>query len=750
MSTTRFMKLQSVPLSDITITDAYLDNAFQKELNYLKSLDPDRLLAGFRLTKGLPSPAKRYLGWESTEIQGHTLGHYLTALAQAFASTSDNKIYSMLDYLIRELSKCQFDSGYLFASPEEIFDRVEQKKPAWVPWYTMHKILSGLISAYELAGLKQALTIAERLGTWIANRCKSWDTDTQKQVLSVEYGGMNDCLYQLYHHLPQADFLFAAHQFDEIELFQSIHDGTDILNGLHANATIPKIIGALNRYVVLGNDETFYLDTAKSFWDMVVSHHSYITGGNSEWEHFGEPDILDAERTSCTCETCNTYNMLKLSKRLYQVTGERKYMDFYEQTYQNAILSSQNHKTGMTTYFQPMATGYFKVYSSPYDHFWCCTGSGMENFTKLADGNYFTMRDRLYINRYISSTVKWPEKDIVISVKTELPYTQITMDLSCESPTKATIALRLPSWLTASIKLQLNDTTEPLYRTVNGYALIERTWTTGDHLTIDLPTQISYQSLPDNSHAVAFYYGSIVLSAPLGAKNMTTTTTGVNVTVPTKDFYIKDYLVLNTDSVEEWLQDLPAHLVQDKKNFLFRLNGTDEDKNLSFTPHFSLYDQRYGLYWQLFKKEDETLKEKLKAKQEHDRIAKSFVDIIPIGNDQYELAHQIKGERTDASNENGHPYRYIETDGYVTYQMHIKEKRPLYLVLTTKEPTCEITLNEFQLALPELQTGKEDYSKLIIPLPDSLLQNKKEFTLTIRSKNGVFKMYDELYIRTEI
>ena len=233
----------------------------------------------------------------------------------------------------------------------------------------MHKILSGLLSVYTYTKNETAKKVAENLGKWISRRCLGWSEDVRKQVLAVEYGGMNDCLYELYSITQREEFLKAAHQFDEMPLFQQLYEGKDILNGLHANTTIPKVLGALKRYCVLGEEEKFYLIAAEKFWDMVVSHHSYVTGGNSEWEHFGKPDILDGERTSCNCETCNTYNMLKLSKALFEITLERKYADFYENAYLNAILSSQNPETGMTTYFQPMASGYFKVYSTPYDSF---------------------------------------------------------------------------------------------------------------------------------------------------------------------------------------------------------------------------------------------------------------------------------------------------------------------------------------------------------------------------------------------
>ena len=383
-----FGNLSDVAMADVTLLNPYEQNAFAKEVAYLKSLNADRLLKGFCTIGGVPNTSSLYGGWENSAIRGHTLGHYLTAVSQAYATSGDAELKAIADHIVAVLSQCQNpDTGYLAAISESHYIQIERGNTSgtWVPWYTMHKVLSGLVDAYELTGNDQALAVASNLGDWVYSRTSKWTASTQTTVLNVEYGGMNDVLYRLYRSTRSDKHLSAAHSFDEMRLFDALHNGQDVLNGKHANTTIPKIIGALQRYMVLGEGEAYYLQVAENFWEIVVSSHTYITGGNSEWEHFGQPNILDAERTNCNCETCNTYNMLELTRELFKITGNRKYADYYENTYINAILSSQNPTTGMTTYFQPMATGFFKVYSSPTSHFWCCTGSGMENFSKLDD-----------------------------------------------------------------------------------------------------------------------------------------------------------------------------------------------------------------------------------------------------------------------------------------------------------------------------------------------------------------------------
>lgn len=586
-------RLSAFSLDAVTILDAYEKNAFSLEMQYLKSLDPDRLLRGFCDIGGVESSHELYGGWENSNIQGHTMGHYLTALSQAYLTSGDKELKSTADYVISVLARCQKENGYLAAIPEEHYLKLEkgETEGTWVPWYTMHKIMSGLIASYKFTSNKQALEAASRLGDWVYSRTSLWTSETQKTVLAIEYGGMNDCLYELYSYTKSEKHLFAAHCFDEISLFDALFKGEDILDGKHANTTIPKFLGALNRYYVLGEGEEFYLTAAMNFWDTVVENHSYITGGNSEWEHFGTPSVLDAERTECNCETCNTYNMLKLTRKLFMLTGDRKYRDYYESTFINAILSSQNPETGMTTYFQPMATGYFKVYSSRYDHFWCCTGSGMENFSKLGDSIYFRSENSLYINRYASSEVKWSEKGLTVTQKTELPKVKLTFS----GEGKAEIVLPVPRWCKSKVSLDINGNAVEAYEK-DGFILIERLWKDGDSLELILPLTVEAHRLPDNENAVCFTYGPYALSADLGKREMNTSTTGVNVTVPLADKEESGKIKVDGD-VNEWLDSLEENFGSAGEAYSFRLKNADRD--LVFAPHYKKYNTRYGIYFVL-------------------------------------------------------------------------------------------------------------------------------------------------------
>ena len=740
-------QVRDFPYGTVKIKDQYKSHAFDLELSYLYSLDPDKLMAGFLETSGLVPEKERYHGWEETEIQGHTLGHYMTAVAQAYGYTGNQELLERLTYIITALEKCQREDGFLFASQEEIFDRVENKRPAWVPWYTMHKILSGLISVYRYTGDETAKKVASDLGGWIYRRCISWTEETKKQVLAVEYGGMNDCLYDLYAITEDDRFIKAAHQFDEMTLFQKLYEGEDILNGLHANTTIPKVLGALKRYLLLG--EFFYLEVAKNFWNMVTEHHSYITGGNSEWEHFGKPDILDSERTACNCETCNTYNMLKLSKELFELTKERKYADFYESTYLNAILSSQNPETGMTTYFQPMASGYFKVYSTPYDSFWCCTGSGMENFTKLHEGAVYRDENTMYIIRYEDSEIIWKEKglklEVVCEQKENLYRVKILVAEQEADAEGNKICLLIPKW----------NTKTPVIQEHGISTTVESNWISldvglekGNSIEIAYSMELTAKSLPDNSHVLAFQYGPYVLSADLGMEQMDQIYTGVNVLVPQKEMIIPDYLVFDEKDCQEFRQYPERFLNKTPRKIEFTIEN--QGRTLTFTPHYLRYRERYGIYWLIYPEDSKEL-EILKEREERRyRLKKEQLDVLPVGNDQYELAHRICGEFTDAEMVDGHPSRYCREEGWFSYELQGEiEGATVCMTLSGKDKGSVFTIFAIGGFEQEVQVngGQEEYFLQEIVLPSRCFGEDGKTVIKFQSKKGLCRIFDELYVK---
>lgn len=715
MSMVAFKNIADFSMSQTINLDPYCVNALEKDVVYLTAFDTDRLLAGFRETAGLDMKgAKRYEGWESTLIGGHTMGHYLSAVAQAYANPGVNKedkekLYKMILDLIDGLLECQAHSkgkekflfGAVIIDPDNVekqFDNIEKDltniiTQAWVPWYTLHKLLAGVLDTYKLTGYSPALTLAEGIGDWSYNRAMGWDAATAAQVIRVEYGGMNDALYELYNLTQNEKYAVVAHYFDSPELFERVNKGgADALNNHHANTTIPKFIGALNRYCTchgktIGGekvDATKYLEYAKNFWDMVVEKHTYVTGGNSEWEHFGKDYILDKERTNCNCETCNIYNMLKYSRKLFCLTGDIKYANYYENAFYNTILSSQNPETGMTTYFQPMSTGYFKVFGQRFDKFWCCTGTGMENFTKLNDSIFFHSDSHVIVNLYESAELTWDEKQLKLYMAANLQTcdkVQISVKTMDGQPTRVGIALRLPAWLSKEPVILVNS--RPYTAEIeNGYALIAEGLENNSVISLTLPMSVVACALPDNDRSIAFKYGPTVLSADLGTENMTTTTTGMMVTIPAGKVGGYDDLVLPDEiTPEEFIKHPEKYLIKEageKLSFRLSVNG------LTFAPHFSRYKERYGIYFIVRTKEE--LLEAKKAKEQAllDKPEGIVIDTVQPGYGQYEnddLHKMYDWGGSVGSTEHG-TSRYAKAGGSFTYHMCVSGEDNNYLSLT--------------------------------------------------------------------
>lgn len=778
------MKFYDFSMDKVRVTDRYYMNSLKKENEYLLFLDTDRLLAGFRETAGkiagmdddqinkFMKGKERYTGgWENALIGGHTLGHFLTAIAQSVANagTDDNDrkaLKNTLDYVVASLAECQEKTvgteyeGYIFgavlvkrADIDIQFDNVEEGKSnifteAWVPWYTMHKIVAGLISVCELTEDEASYNIVKRLGKWIADRVIAWSEDKQKTVLSIEYGGMNDCLYSLYNVVKTKEgseeaeiYKAAAHMFDEVYLFELVSDAgkKNRLNDRHANTTIPKFLGALNRYNVLGDKK--YLGYAETFWEYVTKHHSYITGGNSEWEHFGADDILDKERTACNCETCNTYNMLKLTRQLYKITGNKKYTDYYENTFINAIMSSQNPETGMTMYFQPMASGYQKVFGEPDTNFWCCTGSGMENFTKLNDSIYYYVDKTLVISQYLASEVDFVETNAKVIQDVNLLEDNVAKikieTLDKEKDVCLSLRLRLPEWLSGKAVITA-DGEEVSYQEDNGYAVISSDIIkAGTEIYIELPMEVKAYNLPDGKSTYAFKYGPYVLSAKLGTDKKEQGTTGVQVSVPVKSAVSNDEIVIQSDmTVEEYMSDIAENMVKADGCMEFTLKGTD--KKYIFVPHFSQYKESYGIYWRFLNLEDKKVRDE-EVKKNNTLTKYSVVEAMRPGYGQDEL-----GFKEEGNGSTGSPspcYRFANVAGSFGYMIKAKADTDNYLLCTfAKEQdgkSIKISVDksvlfdgridsssEAAVNINLTDTDAENYFQMLIKMPEDIIREK--------------------------
>ena len=638
-------------LDKVQILDNYYLSAQKSDIAFLKKMDTARLLAGFRTTAGIDTKGVRpYGGWEDSLLGGHCVGHYLTALAQAVKVTGDKELKEKSQTLIAGLEECQkkLGTGFLFGAKvedkedvEKQFDILEGKKKGetWVPWYNMHKVLAGLVDTYKYTGNETALLVAEKLGDWIYERVSKWDLKMNQKVLETEYGGMNDCLYELYSYSHNKHHLEAAQKFDEKALFLMAAKGEkNCLDGKHANTQIPKFIGAIKRYNVLKQlgeakqEDEAYLADAEKFFEMVVKRHSFVTGGISVMEHFRKDYHLDEIRTQTNCESCCAHNMLKLAKELFKATRKKEYADYYETTLRNAIMGAVKTESGAASYFTPMATGYYKTFGEEdpeKNMFWCCTGSGMENFTKLGDSIYFRANDTLLVNQYVASKVTWEEKNLVLTQKSDVTKSEeisfVLNALHDKEISDVAIALRIPDWMHGEATIYVNGAEKMTAAGNSEYVLLERNWEDGDVIMAKYPMSVESVGLLDQDAVFAFRYGPTVLAAKLGKEKIGEATwAGIDLTAPlykvvgnecrkdtiaygepkTTELLDNETLTIQKEtSVNEFVSHIEHYLVRDTESetLSFHLKGTDADttfeNGLQFVPFNTLNDERYGIYW---------------------------------------------------------------------------------------------------------------------------------------------------------
>lgn len=707
-------------MGSVSLQDEWLSNAAEKENEYLLSLDSEKFLYEWYKLAGLePTTESGYGGWErgkDNNFRGHSFGHYMSALSQAYLSSSGEtkkQLETEISEAVNGLAACQSaygaahpeSAGYVSPFPEEWLQRVDGVPLAGtkiqsgdyllVPYYNLHKMVAGLLDVAKNVDdpeLKStALSVAEGFGEYLYNRF-SMLTD-KNQMLRTEYGGMNEALYELYNLTGNDHFKTAAEYFDETALFEQLAANQDVLNGKHANTTVPKLTGAVKRYTVLTENEEYYnalsqgekdslnmyLEAAKNFWDITIDHHTYVTGGNSQSEHFHEADKIGYDATkseydaSTTCETCNTYNMLKLSKALYHVTGDKKYMDYFERTYTNAILPSQNPETGTTMYFQPMAPGYNKVFNRPFDEFWCCTGTGMENFSKLGDNIYQMNEDGVSVHMFWASELN--RDGIHIKQIANMPNEDtVTFEVK-EAKAGTVLRLRKPDWLAGEAVIKVNDKKADLQEE-NGYFKV--TVKSGDKVTYQMPMQMVAYPMPDKPNLIAFKYGPIVLSAKLTTNNIEgSNPNGILVRVGTFDPKAQTVITTQNMSPDEWLTNLNENMVrmEDGENgeIQFALKNVDsESETLVYSPHYMRYKERYGIYMYMEEPDSQASQDRILANKQVIRDQEMSIDYLDsFDANNSEAAKNQQGENTQVGSHLGKTYRDGKTNGWFSYDMKI-------------------------------------------------------------------------------
>ncbi|HEX4485619.1 MAG TPA: glycoside hydrolase family 127 protein, partial [Terriglobales bacterium] len=473
-------KTRPFEMKQVRLGQGPCTQAMEADRKYLRSLEPDRLLHTFRVNAGLPSSAQPLGGWEAPdcELRGHYAGgHYLSAVALLYASTGDEELKANGNLVVTGLAQCQdaLKSGYLSAFPIEFFDRLRDRQKVWAPFYTIHKIIAGNLDMYIYCGNQQALQIAEKIAGWTAAYTQSLSYEHMQRVLGTEYGGMGEVLCNLYAVTGKEYYLEVAQRFDKKAFLEPLAGHRDELKGLHVNTHIPQVLAAARYYELTGDRK--YRDIAEYFWDEVVSERSYCTGGTSNGEGWTtDPGKLSTELSTNTTECCCAYNMMKLTRHLFGWKQDARLMDYYERLIFNHRLGTINPEDGTMMYYLPLASGYWKTFGKPFDAFWCCTGTGSEEYAKLTDTIYFHDNDSLYVNLFIDSQLDWPEKGLRIKQETRFPEQQgTTLVVAANKPQKLTIHLRIPYW-TQGGSVKINGALVPAFASTSSYLALNRVW----------------------------------------------------------------------------------------------------------------------------------------------------------------------------------------------------------------------------------------------------------------------------------
>ena len=585
-------------LARVRLLPGPLLDAAQVNRRFLMAQDPDRLLHTFRVTAALASSAEPLGGWEApeNELRGHYTGHYLSACALQAASAGDAEIRARGERIVAELERCQQGSGYLSAFPEEFFDRLRAGRPVWAPFYTVHKIMAGLLDQHRLAGNAQALSVLRGMARWTARWAQPLGDHEMARVLEREYGGMNALFYDLAEMTGEEQWRGLAHRFDHERFFAPLALGRDELRGLHANTNVPKVVGAARRYELTG--ERRYRRIAEYFWRQVTTQRCFCTGGTSNGEGWeADPGVLSTQLSGYTQEDCVTYNLLKLTRHVFGWTADPACADYYERALWNGILGVQHPSDGSKLYYVPLASGFWKLFGTPYHDYWCCTGTMSESFAQLGDSVYFQDAAGLYVNLFVASELDWQEQGVRVVQETRFPDDDaVTLTVRTSRPARFALRVRVPWWATGANAATLNGRALEGFAAPGGYYVLDRSWRDGDRVALRFPMRLHLAPTPDDPGLQAVMYGPLVLAGRLGTEGLTPATLRAE---PTRPRMVPEYRLepVQAPALTAAGDDPAAWIRPTGRPLEFRTSGQGADVTL--VPLCRLFDERYGVYWRV-------------------------------------------------------------------------------------------------------------------------------------------------------
>ncbi|MGA2863862.1 MAG: glycoside hydrolase family 127 protein [Verrucomicrobiota bacterium] len=723
---------EAFDLRQVRLGEGPFLHAQELDRQYLLSLDVARLLHNFRVNAGLPSSAQPLGGWEEPrcELRGHFVGHYLSACALMYASTADERLKRKGDAVVAGLAECQakFPSGYLSAFPETFFDRVEARQNVWAPYYTLHKLYAGLLDMYVYCDNRQALEVCRKYGDWVGARNDRLSDEQMQAMLGNEHGGMNEALAALYALTGEEKYLKISLRFNHQAVLGPAAQRLDKLTGLHANTQIPKFVGAALQYELTADQS---LQTAcRFFWDTVVKERSYVIGGHSDGEHFSPKERLSTALGPNTTETCNTYNMLKLTRHLFCWDPQVEYADYYERALFNHILASQDPASGMMCYYVPLRSGSRKDYCTPNDSFWCCTGTGVENHAKYGDSIYFHAGDAtLYVNLFIASELDWQARGLKLRQETAFPNEGRTrLVFECAKAVELEVKLRRPAWAATAFAVALNGQPLQLAGGPGSWVSLRRAWQSGDALAVTMPFSLRLEGFADNPDRFAFLNGPLVLCAQVDSA---------------KPF---PAVVAARDQAAKALAPAARPNTFTGPAAIFRAPG-GPGADLALEPFYAMHgDRHYVVYFDRFTPaqwQDKEAEYAAALARQRELWART-VDFVVPDREQSERDHQMHGERTEAGDLSDQKWRHATGGGWFSWQMKVLPDQAQELSVTYwgsdgGDRVFDVLVDDQKIATQRLQDNQPGkFFDQVYPIPAELLKGKSRVTVKFQAHQGAW------------
>lgn len=766
------LRARPLPLSSVRLLGGPLKHAQDLDARYLLELEPDRMLAYYRERAGLRPKAEPYGGWDGggRNLTGHIGGHYLSAVSLMWAATGDERFKARADYIVAELKQVQdrHGDGYLSAleggrrafgelARGEIRSAPFDLNGEWSPWYTLHKTYAGLRDAYRYTGNTTALELETKFAEWAEGILSDLDDAQVQHQLNTEFGGMNEVLIDLYADTGDQRWLDLSYKFEHRAFIQPLQRHQDNLAGNHGNTQVPKLVGSADRFVYAGVAGD--LVAAGFFWDRVVQHHSFATGGHGKDEYFGPPDQLNDRIDGRTAETCNVYNMLKLTRRLFAIRPDAQYADFHERALFNHIMASIDPEDGRTCYMVPVGRGVQHEYQNMMRSFTCCVGTGMESHALHGDGIYYEAGDRLWVNLYAPSTAEWSEAGVQLAMDTGFPEGETaTLTLNLRAPTAFTLALRRPYWAGEGFAVRVNGRPveevsaqdpgreERLRRydypyEASSFVELRRTWRSGDTVEIALPKSLRLEPLPDNPRRASIMWGPLVLAGDLGPELERGRGDEEREAPPKVPVF-----VAAEQPVSSWVQPVGGEAVRFRSNGVGREpDAADRTRDVDFVPFYRLHRRRYSTYWDLFTPEEwEEQKAAYAAEAERLRLLEAAtVAYMEPGETVFERQFNYQGA-DDAVTQRmlGRPGRRGRS--WFSYDLPVEPNHPMILIATYYSDDRRGTPAAFDILVDGGQVAHQEVGRtepprfydVEYPVPEALVQGKEQVTVRFEASPG--------------